>query len=181
MHSTRRLIVNLLPAALMAIGLSGCAGWDTIKQATVRNKAPDVGPVREDRKTALAKDFDQQRNDAQYEAALSCWQRSDIKTCNQLLTSLLDRNPNDRRARLLLADVYRSMVNWTSRPKNTAKPSLPIRKMPPRSISSLKCSTLWGVGARRFRTTKKATHLEPDNELYALSYKQAYRPGFARR
>ena len=157
----------------MAIGLAGCAGWDTIKQATARNKAQDVGPVREDRKTSLAKDFDQQRNDAQYEAALSCWQRSDVSTCNQLLTSLLDRTPNDRRARLLLADVYlfNGQLDESAEEYGKAVAADPKDAAAQHQLAEV----LDALGRRReaFSHYEEASHLEPDNELYTLSYKQA--------
>src|SRR5262249_27636600 len=89
---------------LLALATS-CAGCSTTKQAVARNTASDAGPSREERKKALAQEFDQQRDDAQLDAAASCWQRGDVEGCNKLLTQILQRNPNNRRAELLLADV----------------------------------------------------------------------------
>jgi tetratricopeptide (TPR) repeat protein len=173
MRRSHYLALIVVPATIAMVGLSGCAAWDTIKQATARNKTPDVGPPREDRKAVVAKDFDEKRSDAQYEAALSCWQRGDVSTCNQFLSSLLDRSPNDRRARLLLADVYmfNGQLEESAEEYNKAVVADPKDAAAQHQLAEV----LDALGRRSEALShyEEATHLEPNNELYTLSYKQA--------
>src|SRR3954454_977723 len=113
MHAllNRRSGVSRSLAALMATtiaisALTGCAGWLPFKSAISRNKADDVGPARKDRKDEIARDFDKKRDDTQFEAAASSWERGDPESCEATLKQLLERNPSYRRAHLLLADLY---------------------------------------------------------------------------
>ena len=91
---------------MLATVLPGCAGFGDLQQALRRNTSDDIGQQRANRKDKLAQDFDRQRDNAQFDAAASSWERGDVEGARKILDQLLDRNPNHRRARLLLADLY---------------------------------------------------------------------------
>ena len=91
---------------LSAVALVGCATPSKLQQAFSRNTSDDIGQARVNRKEKLAHDFDHTRDDAQFDAAASSWERGDLEGCRRILEQLLDRNPNHPRARLMLADWY---------------------------------------------------------------------------
>src|SRR3954471_10826378 len=99
-------LLSLVATSVAVSSLTGCAGWLPFKSAISRNKAEDVGPTRKDRKEEIARDFDKKRDDTQFDAAASSWERGDPESCEATLKQLLERNPSYRRARLLLADLY---------------------------------------------------------------------------
>ena len=160
-------------ATVLAVSLSGCVSWKSTKQSVARNTAADVGPARANRKEALAQDFDHKRNDAQFDAAISCWQRGDVAKCNELLTGLLERNPDDRRARLLLADVY--LFNGQT-DKSVEELSKVVAADPKNALAQHALAQVFDALGRRSEALshyEEATRLEPDNEVYSLSYKMA--------
>jgi tetratricopeptide (TPR) repeat protein len=162
-----------LTVCLLGAGVSGCAGWGTAHQAVVRNTAGDVDPAREDRKKALIRDFDQQRDDAQLDAAASCWQRGDVDGCNRILGELLARNPNNRRAGLLLADV--DLFNGSPEDASAELEKL-VNADPKDAMAQHALAQVWdacGHHQDALAHYEAATQLDPKNEVYALSYKAA--------
>lgn len=166
-------ITILLVTAFSTAGLAGCAGWSGPRQNVARNTANDVGPTRADRKEALARDFDKTRNDAQFDAAVSYWQRGDIKNCNQILTSLLERDPNNRRARMLLVDVY--LFNGQTE-QSLEELNKAIAADPKDAVAQHTLAQVLDASGRRTESLahyEEATRLDPNNEDYSLSYKMA--------
>ena len=85
----------------------GCAQWNTAKlKVPEMPGAPNIHPMRKDRAEQAVKDFDRQRDDAQYQAAATSWRQGDYVACNEALEKILARNPVHRSSLLLLADVH---------------------------------------------------------------------------
>ncbi|HZZ28613.1 MAG TPA: tetratricopeptide repeat protein [Pirellulales bacterium] len=160
-------------ALIFCAFLSGCAGLGDTNQAVKRNTANDAGPSRDDRKKALARDFDQQRDDAQLDAAASCWQRGDLDGCNRILDQLLNRDSNNRRARMLLADV--DLFTGHAEQAATELQTL-VTADPKDAVAQHALAQVCDACGRRTVALEHyqiATQLDPQNEEYALSYKMA--------
>jgi tetratricopeptide (TPR) repeat protein len=138
-----------------------------------RNQAGDVGPPRENRKEEIARDFDRTRDDAQFEAAASCWQRGDTEGCKNMLTGLLERNPTHRRARLLLADLYL----FNGAPNDAIVQLRKVVENDPKDAMAhhALAQVLDASGERNEALThyEKATTLDPKNEVFATEYRAA--------
>ena len=84
----------------------GCAQWNTAKlNIPEMPGAPNIHPMRKERAEQAVKDFDRQRNDAQYQAAATSWRQGDYVACNEALEKILTRSPTHRNSLLLRADV----------------------------------------------------------------------------
>lgn len=85
---------------------AGCAQWNTAKlKIPEMPGAPNIHPMRKDRAEQAVKDFDRQRDDAQYQAAATSWRQGDYVACNEALEKILARSPKHRSSLLLRADV----------------------------------------------------------------------------
>ena len=89
----------LLPAFAVLLLASGCAGWQ--KRTDLRAKAPS----REQRAEDAIRDFEQQRDGAQYQAALDRWRQGDAARAEAQLAALVARRPDFADARLRLAEI----------------------------------------------------------------------------
>src|SRR5437868_7058769 len=115
MLTTRR---NSLAAAMLAAALllsSGCADWQATKKlnpteppAKAQANKPPAKPVR---KEEALRQFEKNRDDAQYQAAAAQWQQGEQEACRDLLTKLLARSPDHLQARLLMAEYH--LLNTT--------------------------------------------------------------------
>ncbi len=93
-------------AALSLAFCGGCAQWNTAKlKIPEMPGAPNIHPMRKDRAEQAVKDFDRQRDEAQYQAAATSWRQGDYVACNEALDKILARNPAHRNSLLLQADV----------------------------------------------------------------------------
>ena len=87
----------LLPLLALA---AGCASVPLPKAVTA-----DPPPIRK-RNEENVRQFEQQRDRAEYEAAKARWlQQHDVQGCREGLEKLLARNPRHRDAHLLLAEL----------------------------------------------------------------------------
>ncbi len=92
--------------ALSLAFCGGCAQWNTAKlKIPEMPGAPNIHPMRKDRAEQAVKDFDRQRDEAQYQAAATSWRQGDYVACNEALDKILARNPAHRNSLLLRADV----------------------------------------------------------------------------
>jgi Flp pilus assembly protein TadD len=77
--------------------------------AATRGTSPtvaDISPARQSRKQQAVRDFEQQRDQAQYQAAVTCWEQGNFEDCQQELGAVLKRNPEHLEANRLLAELY---------------------------------------------------------------------------
>ncbi len=166
-------IARGLAIGLLALNCSGCAGWGSFKKNIARNQADDIGPQRETRKDQVAQDFDKRRDDAQFNAAASAWQRGDAATCEESLQQLLGRNPIYRRARLLLADLYLFNGESDKAIDELSKAVAADSKDPIAQHSLAEALDAAGRRQEALAHYEAATQLEPSNEVYSVSYKAA--------
>jgi tetratricopeptide (TPR) repeat protein len=158
---------------VLATVLSGCAGFGDLQQALRRNSSDDIGQQRANRKDKLAQDFDRQRDDAQFDAAASSWERGDVEGARKILDQLLDRNPNHRRARLLLADLY--LFNGNAE-RSMQELNKALAADPKDALAHHSLAQILDACGRRDEAVahyKTATQLETSNQIYAQSYKMA--------
>ncbi len=106
-------------AAWIAVLAAGCTAvepprpaWDFSgpfrKMAAVKAPRPpveDISPKRKERNEAAVRRFEQNRDFAEYQAAVFSRQQGDDAACVEGLRRLLKRNPEHRESRLLLAEV----------------------------------------------------------------------------
>lgn len=89
---------HLLVGALLLVA-SGCAGWP--KRMDSRGQAP----YREQRAEDVIRDFEQRRDEAQYQAAIDRWRQGDATRAEAQLAALVARRPDFEEARLRLAEI----------------------------------------------------------------------------
>jgi tetratricopeptide (TPR) repeat protein len=157
----------------LSLVAAGCTNLNEARQNIARNQAPDVGPIREKRTEELARDFDRNRDNAQFEAAASCWQRGDVEGSKTMLIQLLQRNPNYRRARFVLADIY--LFNGDSKLAiDQLRQVVESNSNDPMAHYAL-AQVLDATGQRSeaLEHYSKAMQLDPKNEVYSLSYNTA--------
>lgn len=85
----------------MAFCLTGCATLPIPRPAVA-----DVAQERGARQEALINDFEARRTVAETAAALKHWEQGDADACQQILKTVLARDPSAIEARRLLADLY---------------------------------------------------------------------------
>jgi predicted Zn-dependent protease len=78
----------------------GCAGAP-VPKFLARNPLTE----KQQREQEAIQRFEENRDFAEFNAALNAWEREDLKHCEDTLRALLDRNPEHRDARLLMVDV----------------------------------------------------------------------------
>ena len=112
-----RLFSNVSAACLLALtaalAVGGCAGLNALPPPI-----EDIAPQREERKQEVVEDFEQRRDESQYQAALAAWERGDTRGCEEQLVQLLRRNPNHHTARQALADLYLEGENFPAAEKH---------------------------------------------------------------
>jgi Flp pilus assembly protein TadD len=89
--------LRLAMAASMLLG--GCAAWRGPRPAA------DVAVDRQQRAADAVRTFEEQRDGAQFHAALDRWAAGDLAGCETRLRALLARRPNDGEVRLRLAEL----------------------------------------------------------------------------
>jgi tetratricopeptide (TPR) repeat protein len=102
--NARKLIwlAGLVPAVLAAAGCAGPQGGHGLAAKSASNYRPAAPADRQ----ALARQYDQHRDDAQFQQAEALWQRNDIHGCRRMLEEIAARNPRHRGAHLRLAELY---------------------------------------------------------------------------
>ena len=156
-------------ALASTLAISGCVTVDS----PLAGLPDDVAPIRAEREEDVLEDFERTRDGVLYQAALARWRDGDAAACESMLARLLQRSDGHRAARLMLADLYAS----TGKPKAAEQH---LRLLTGRddddgqahhSLGMLLETT--GKPDQALQHLQKAAELEPDNELYSLSYAAA--------
>lgn len=101
MSCSRSWVALLLTSTLAMVGMaSGCARPNALQKPTV-----DVAAQRAQRRQQATRQFENQRDMAQYHAAMERWNAGDRHTCEAQLRGLVSRNPKHLEARRALADL----------------------------------------------------------------------------
>jgi tetratricopeptide (TPR) repeat protein len=125
------------------------------------------------RKQEAVRQFEQQRDQAEFQSAQASWDRGDAKTCEDSLRRLLTRNPKHRDGRLLLVEVELA-------DKRTAEACKEIQHALEDHPQDAQVQYAMGLTLdacqRRGEALayyERAAKAEPDNELYAVGYHTA--------
>jgi predicted Zn-dependent protease len=128
------------------------------------------------RREAAIEDFEQRRSAMQYRSALSRWDLGDVKGCEAMLVTLLERNPQDRPARRLLADICLERADPAAAESH-------LRTLLQQDADDAQAHHSLGLlleeAGRREEALShldRAAALEPENELFALSRRAAAPP-----
>lgn len=156
----------------------GCASNTLGGFGGEKNLLRDFTP--EGRREEAIENFAHRRQSVEYSAALSRWNVGDVAGCEAVLKTLLQRNPGDRQARRLLADVCleRSDLAGAEAHLRALLESDPEDAQSHHSLgllleeADLPEESLWHLD--------RAVALDPHNELYVLSRDAAVRPAALR-
>ena len=161
-----RLFSNASAACLLALtaalSVGGCAGLKVLPPPI-----EDIAPQREERKQEVVEDFEQRRDESQYQAALAAWERGDTRGCEEQLVQLLRRNPNHHTARQTLADLYLEGQNFPAAEKHYRQL---IQDQPRDAQARHSLGLLLELQGRHEEAQQQfaqAAQLEPSNPLFA--------------
>ncbi len=151
---------------------TGCAGLGAKDSKPLADRG-DQSPTNKD----VVSDFEQKRNEAQFKAAEARWQQGDNKACEELLTGLLVRNPDDKPSAQLLADLYASQDRHDEaiRLLSELLTKHPHDAQVHHSLGLLFESK--GDASSAKQHFVQAAQLEPANELYSKFLKGRANPG----
>jgi predicted Zn-dependent protease len=65
----------------------------------------DISPTRLDRRKEAIDQFESNRNDVEFQAALDLWERGEVPACQERLSAILARQPGHEPSKLLLAET----------------------------------------------------------------------------
>jgi Flp pilus assembly protein TadD len=151
--------------AVAAVMITGCQSLETLT-----SKSEGISQKRKQRNLAAAQRFDQKRDWAELEAAQARWAEGDLDGCAETLRHLLARNPDHLEARLLMAEALLA----ANRPKEAIPLLEPAVAAHPNDarVHHLMGMLLDGAGQRVDASGlyEQAASLEPDNEVYRVSY-----------
>jgi Tfp pilus assembly protein PilF len=152
----------------MPLALVGCAAL-----RSPQSRARDVHPQQQERKHEAIEDYERRRNQAELQAARTRAEQGDLSGCATAVENVLRRDPNNRDARLLMADVHLGRENTAAAEKLlrelvTENPGEPQAQ---HALALLLEST--GRAAEARPLFQKAAAEAPDNPLYAASYKSS--------
>jgi tetratricopeptide (TPR) repeat protein len=168
------------------LALTGCASVAAQKSsadATAQNAtaekpatkaaSPSFTAEREQRKKMVAKEFDLQRDRAQYQAALGRWEQGDVAGCRQALATLLARNPDHRDGQLLAAQIDL----FDGKPKSALEHARHVLVELPNDAQAHYQAALaldaMGQMADAVPHYEQAARLGPGEEVYQASYQAA--------
>ncbi len=169
-HAARGRIGRIVLVVALALA-TGCASL-RLPAAPV----PDIANQQRKRREQAVADFDQKRDTAEYQAALSCWRHGDVAGCRQTLVSLLKRNPKHRQAGLLLAELHLA----DQQPEEARRQAEAVLALYPDDAQAHHVLGLAleaaGQGEAARSHFEQAVQLDPKNETYALSRQTAAEP-----
>lgn len=130
----------------------------------------NVAPARQERAGEAIAEFERRRDQAQFAAALARWKDGDLPECRTTLDEIIKRNPDHTGARLLLADLL--LVE--KQPQQAIQHVQSVLEREPENPVALHTSGLiheaLGNTAASLEQYKRATELDPENEVFLLSY-----------
>lgn len=157
---------------LALVELTGCS---TAKSTLSKND--DASLEQRARQIETAQTFQRQRDSAEFEAAQALWGEGRREECRRRLLAILDRKPDHLEARLLLADVLLT-EHRAHDALQALQPALQTHPGDARvqyGVALLLDATGQRQGAEAHY--EQAVRLEPDNEVYQVSYQQVIAAG----
>ncbi|MFZ5828706.1 MAG: tetratricopeptide repeat protein [Planctomycetota bacterium] len=162
---------SLLLLAIVG-ALAGCAPIQVPRSVRENPMAE-----KEQRTRAVAEEFDRQRDEVEYQAALAAWQQNDIAVCEASLQRLLERNANHRDARLLMIEVHlsRQRPDIAFKEMEAALAAHPGDGMVLFAAGLLLDST--GQHEQAVAYYQRAAETDPNNDLFLTGLKAARASG----
>jgi tetratricopeptide (TPR) repeat protein len=181
----RRWIWPAIAASAFVIE-SGCATIDAAKPSpdgTSQKQASEQEPKkpaaksftheRDERRKAVVAEFDLQRDRAEYQAALSQWQRGETAAARETLAPVLARNPDYREAHLLAAQLDL----FENKPKAALAHARHVLVAHPDDaeahFEAAMALDAMGAAADALPHYERAAQLAPKVEAYQVSYQTA--------
>jgi tetratricopeptide (TPR) repeat protein len=165
----KKLSAFVFVTAVIIAVTSGCASLPSAKSFFTSEHAEK----RRRRNEEIVQNFETHRDQAAYEAAKARWEQNDSKGCREALDRLLVRNPRHIDAQLLLAEV--NLLD--KRPQDALKQIDNVLGMQPNNARALYTKGLVldaiGQSTGALAYYEQAARAEPENEMYALCYKNA--------
>ncbi len=161
MNATARLgccvLLSVLTAGCAGVDLTGAEGKAVTEKLKQRNKE-------------VTADFEAKRDAAEFQAAFACFKQGDAVGCEQQLCQLLQRNPDDRDARLLAAEVCLD-DNRTGEAFSHVEQAVEAHPDDPQVAYTMGL-VLDATGQEAGATVyyQLAAEREPENELFALAH-----------
>lgn len=126
-----------------------------------------------ERKQEAISQFERQRDAAQVQAAVSYWQRGDLEKSQSLLTSIVERSPRDRNARLRLAELLISQEELAAA-ETQLRECINVAPDSAEAHHSLGMLLADMPGREQECQThlRRAAELDPRNELYVAAAAQ---------
>jgi Tfp pilus assembly protein PilF len=144
---------------------TGCA---SLPFNTAGRPSKDSPQTYAERKQAAIASYERQRDAAHVHSAVNAWQRGEVQQARAVLTDVVERSPQDLTARLRLAELLISEEE-TAAAEEQLRACLAIA---PDSAEvnhalGLLLSDLPGRETEAHSHLRRASELEPENELYA--------------
>ena len=138
--------------------------------------APDIHAKRQEQHEAAVRQFEQRRNDAQYQAAMACWRTGDTQGCQRGLEELVRRSPDHLDSRLALADLCLCLDDL-QQAKLHAQHALSLAPRDARVYHALgqALEALKEIDAACAQY-QRAVELDSQNEIYRLSLENLLDP-----
>ena len=151
---------------------SGCASLPTM--FSPQKAAQETPQSYAERKRDAVAAFEKQRDKAQVQAAVSCWERGEVPKSLTMLETILQRNPADVTARLRLAEIYASQTDYAAAMEHLAEC---VRLAPDHAEAhhtlGMILSEVAGQQEQARIHLQRACELDPENELYRAAAQEA--------
>jgi Tfp pilus assembly protein PilF len=90
---------RLMATLALVLALGGC------RAAPQSVQLEDISPLRTDRQQRVVEEFEADRDEAEFHAALNHWEQGEVAACEERLLAILARQPQHQSAVLLLAET----------------------------------------------------------------------------
>ncbi len=153
--------------AFLSLSAATTAGCTTL--SSLKRDLAEQPPKRKERHQKAVASFEAQRDEAQLQAALSRFSEGNHAACEELLTSLVARKPQNVDARLQLAELYllREETGPAEQQLRAAMEVAPQRADLHDCLARVLEAS--GRGSEALAHYQKAADLDPQSELYRLA------------
>lgn len=157
----------ILCTAIVISWCPGCAS-NLLKKAAA--PLTNIAPSRVAREGDAVAEFERRRDKAQFTAALARWREGDLQECRAALDGIIERNPEHTEARLRLAELLLE----EQQPQLALDHVQSVLSREPNNAAALHTAGLahdaLGNSAVALEQFQRASELDPENEVFLLSY-----------
>ncbi len=154
---------------LLAYAVVGCGGCASLVPQQNRKELASQQPPQTftQRKQEAVLKFEQQRDAAQVQAAINCWERGEIQNSQAMLTAIVQRTPGNVNARLRLAEVLTAQ-HESSAAEAQLRECLALQPASAEALHALGLllSNWPGREQEAHGYLQRASELEPDNVAF---------------